>query len=135
MTVFVKALLLDDYYKLRDESALPLGTHFQFGDFKMGHGFLNEDGSVADIPSSTTELPNVFFTATPTIIYANGRTVVNCLMPEGTIASDTSILFSCVGIYDNASGKLIVILAGSELSLTSIDKLTISSYIDNALNQ
>lgn len=132
---FVKATLLDKYYQLRDESVLPAGAHFQIGSFRMGHGFLEGDGSISDIPANASSIPSVFFTGTPTLAYANGRTVISCLMPAGSVANNTTKKFSCIGLYDKVSDTLVAILAGGELTLTSIDKLDLGSYIDNALNQ
>jgi|GEM_PF-5539574 len=133
-SVFAKAILLDKYYELRSKSALDGGVNFQFGSFRMGHGFLNGDGTIADIPSTTTVLPSVFHTGVPVLAYANGRTAINCLMPAGTIGSSETKKFSLIGLYDKVGDELIAILAGGELDLTSVDKLEIASYIDNALS-
>lgn len=133
MPVFVRAILLDAFYDLREQSQLPLGTHFQLGKFRMGHGFLEPDGSVSVIPTTTTVIPNVFFTSDPDYTYASGRMVVNCLMPKGTVADNASEPYSVVGIYSKAEDTLIAILAGAEFNVTSIDAFTVTSYIDNAL--
>jgi hypothetical protein len=132
---FVKAVLLNKYYELQGKSAIAGNSQFVIGTFRMGHGFLMPDGSIADISPTTSVIPSVFHVGSPDMAYANGRTAISCLMPTGTIGAAESKKFSVIGLYDATTDDLVVILAGAELTLTSIDKLDISSYIDNALGQ
>ena len=132
--IYEKAILLDAYYRLSSESAIG-GPRFQLGNFRMGYGFLDVDGSISNIPASTSVIPAVFYTGTPVAAYAGGRTALNCIMPAGAIASSQTKAFSVIGIYDLNQDILIAIIAGTKIDLTSIDRLDISSYIDNALKQ
>lgn len=131
------ASLMDRYYDLSGLSSIgqQVGSKFEIASFKFGYGFVDESGPVPillPIPSDTASIGGVFFTGVPQMSYSNGRLLLRCEMPKGSIATGQTKHSSVCGIFDK-DDNLLAATVTQPSWLTEDDLHVIEAYIDNVL--
>ncbi len=138
----IKAVILQPYYDLSAKSAIGTAPHFEIVRFRFAFDFIDESGEfpvLKTIPAETDSIDLPWFTGIPQMSYSNGRTLITCEMPKGTITENVTKKYSCVGIYvAGESGLevddiLVAVLLGQLAYLTNADNHTVQTYLDNTL--
>lgn len=132
-----QATIMDRYYDLISLSAIgqESGHKFEIASFKFGYGFVDESGDepiLLPVPSDTSAIGGVFFTGTPQLSYSNGRILLRCEMPKGSIPQGQVKHSSICGVFDK-NDNLLCAMVSPPAWLTEDDLHVVESYIDNVL--
>ncbi|MCX4030456.1 hypothetical protein [Spartinivicinus marinus] len=111
-----RALLLPRYYEKNAHSIAGLSSQFQIKKFQLGHDpeLIDETTNPPGLRTFDTalnQLANVFYEAPfkpGDIVFANGRLLFKCVMPEGAIAAPAK--YSLTGLIDQEDDLIAVSL-------------------------
>lgn len=98
--------------------------------FKFGFGYLDDaqdPPALLDVPDSLTDIPNVLFEGVPDLSYSDGRILVRCHMPQGSLVGPKR--YSMTGLYDNM-GDLIAVTNDLPAWLVPSTRHTTYAYVD-----
>lgn len=107
----------------------------KIAEFRFGHGFVDEATldpetglpTLLPIPSDLSALPGEFFTGIPQMQKSDGRVLVRCHFPAGSVAQPHK--FSLIGLYDE-QGNLLCVMQDLPDWLTPSDEHTAYGYLD-----
>lgn len=130
-----RAMLLPRYYQKNAYSIAGLTPQFQITHFQLGHdpNLVDESTSPPTLKTfdpSLNQLDNVFYEATfkpGDIVFANGRLLFKCVMPEGAIAEPAK--YSLTGLIDQ-EGDLIALSLDLPDWVTPTEGVRIHPYIN-----
>jgi hypothetical protein len=103
----------------------------RIGQFRFGHGFVDESTSprptFQPIPGDLEAVPGEFFSGTPEMLKADGRVLVRCRLPKGSVTEPQK--FSIIGLYDT-EGNLLAVMQDLPDWITPDDSHTAYGYLD-----
>lgn len=106
------------------------GERRYIAKFKFGYGYVDdsqEPPALLDVPDGLTEIPSVLFEGVPELSYSDGRILVRCHMPQGSLTEPKR--YSMTGIYDNM-GDLLAVTNDLPAWLVPSTRHTAYAYID-----
>lgn len=127
---YKRATLLDAYYNRVAGSLAAQNACPQIVFFSFGHGYVDETVDPPALqapPSDLAATPNEFFRAEAEVIAVDGRVLVKCFFPEGSVSEPKK--YSLTTLHD-MDGTPIAVMQDLPDWLTPSDEHTVYGYLD-----
>lgn len=107
----------------------------RIAEFRFGYGFIDEANpdpatdlpALLPVPSDLAALPGEFFVGTPQMQKSDGRVLVRCHFPTGSVTEPKK--YNLTGLYDQ-QGNLLAVMQDLPDWLTPSDEHTTYGYLD-----
>lgn len=124
------ARILPRLYDSIAQAMIGEGSCREIVKFKMGYGYVDSASSppeLLQVPDNLNDIPGVFFEGTPVLNYKDGRILVSCHMPNGSVTEPHH--YNLTGLYDDLD-RLVAVTVDLPTWVVPSDRHTAYTYID-----